>query len=112
MQDDLMCEFEECHTTHEMWPMLKEKYGGTSTANLRGLNIKFDSFKKLPKKSMRQHLRKMLNMICELKNVGHVLIDKQHVQAIIQSFPDNWEHMRVNSTHNDSSKHLIISKII
>ena len=39
-----MCEFEKYHTTHEMWLALKEKFRGTSTTKLKGLNIKFDSF--------------------------------------------------------------------
>ena len=83
MQDDLTCEFEEYSTAHEMWLALKEKYGGSSTTKLRGVNIKFDSFRKCPEKSMRHNLMEMSNMIRELKNAGHVLIDKQQVQAVI-----------------------------
>ena len=52
-QDDLMCEFKEYRTAHEMWLALKEKFSGTSTTKLRGLNIKFDFFIKRPEKSMR-----------------------------------------------------------
>ena len=52
-QDDLMCEFEEYRTTHEMWLALKVKFGGTSTTKLRGLNIKFDFFRKRLEKNMR-----------------------------------------------------------
>jgi len=32
------------------------------------------------------------------------MTDEQQVQAIIRSFPSNWEHMRVNLTHNDNIK--------
>lgn len=83
MQDDLMCELEEYRTAHEMWIALKEKFGGTSTTKLRGLNIKFDSFRKCPDKTIRQHLREMPNMICELKNVGHILTNEQQVHLVI-----------------------------
>ena len=33
MQDDLLIEYEVYQTTHEMWEVLKEKYGGLSTTN-------------------------------------------------------------------------------
>jgi uncharacterized protein YjiS (DUF1127 family) len=36
---------------------------------------------------MRQHLREMSNMISELKDAGHILIDEQQVQAVIRSLP-------------------------
>ena len=50
-----------------MWLALKLKFSGTSTTKLRGLNIKFDSFRKHPEKTMWQHLREMAKMIHELK---------------------------------------------
>ena len=53
---------------------------------------------------MRQHLTVMSNMISELWGVVHEMIDEQQVQAIIHSLPSNWEHMRVNLTHNDNIK--------
>ena len=43
-------------------------------------------------------------MIREFKNVEHALTGQQQVQAITQCFPDSWEYMRVNMTHNDSIK--------
>lgn len=41
-------------------------------------------------------------MIRDLTNVGHVLLDEQHVQTIIRSLPHSWEHMKINLTHNDN----------
>ena len=46
----------------------------------------------------------MSNMIAQLKSVGHVLSDEQQVQAVIRSLPNNWEHLKVNLTHNDNIK--------
>ncbi|KAH0725073.1 hypothetical protein KY284_000938 [Solanum tuberosum] len=43
-------------------------------------------------------------MISQLKSVVHVLSDEQQVQAMIQSLPNNLEHLKVNLTHNDSIK--------
>jgi hypothetical protein len=43
-------------------------------------------------------------MISELRGAGHEMIDEQQVQAVIRSLPSNWEHMRVNLTHNDNFK--------
>ena len=37
MQDDLMIEYEVYQTSHEMWEVLKEKYGVLSATKLRGL---------------------------------------------------------------------------
>lgn len=43
-------------------------------------------------------------MIAQLKSVGHVLPDEQQVQAVIRSLLNNWEHLKVNLTHNDNIK--------
>ena len=32
------------------------------------------------------------------------MTDKQQVQVVIHFFPNNWEHMCVNLTHNDNIK--------
>ena len=74
-----MCEDEKYETTQEMWLTLKDKFGGTSTTKLRRLTIKFDSYWKQPNHTIRQHLREMSNMVCELKSAGHVLTDEQQV---------------------------------
>ena len=43
-------------------------------------------------------------MISELRVVGQEITDETQVQAMIRSLPSNWEHMRVNLTHNDNIK--------
>ena len=43
-------------------------------------------------------------MVRELKSAGHILTDEQHVQAVIRSLPDTWEHMKVNMIHNENIK--------
>jgi len=53
---------------------------------------------------MTQHLTVMSNMISELRDTGHEMIDEQQVQAVIRSLPSNWEHMHINLTHNDNIK--------
>ena len=53
---------------------------------------------------MRQHLTVMSNMISELRNTGHEMIDEQQIQAVIRSLPSNWEPMLVNLTHNNNIK--------
>ena len=45
---------------------------------------------------MKKHLREILNIICELKDVDHLLTDKQQVQAIIFSLPHSWVHMNMH----------------
>ena len=87
-----------------MWVALREKFEGTTGSKLRQLTIKFDTYKKVPNKSMKQHLRDMSNMIMELKSTGHALTDEQQVQAVIRSLPYSWEHMKVNMTHNENIK--------
>jgi hypothetical protein len=44
MSNDLIGEFEECETAHDMWKALKLKYGGTSATRLRRLTMKFDLY--------------------------------------------------------------------
>ena len=43
-------------------------------------------------------------MIRELKTSRHVLTDEQHVETIIISLTNSWEHIVVNMTHNESVK--------
>ncbi|KAK0584277.1 hypothetical protein LWI29_010428 [Acer saccharum] len=104
MTDALMCEYEGFDTAQDMWIALKDKFGGTSTAKLRRLTIKFDTYRKRQNHDTRQHLREMSNMIRELKSVGHTLTDEQQIQAVIRSLPNSWENMKINMTHNDNIK--------
>nr|CAD1844018.1 unnamed protein product [Ananas comosus var. bracteatus] len=77
MVDDLIGECEQLPTAHVMWVHLKEKFGGTTVIKLRQLTIKFDTYKKRPNHTIKQHLREMSNMIRELKSAGHTLTDEQ-----------------------------------
>ncbi|TXG60589.1 hypothetical protein EZV62_015162 [Acer yangbiense] len=111
MTNALMCEYEGFDTAQDMWIVLKDKFGGTSTTKLRRLTIKFDTYRKRQNHDMRQHLREMSNMIRELKSAGHTLIDEQQIQAVIRSLPNSWENMKINMTHNiktfdDISRHV------
>ena len=55
---------------------------------------------------MKKHLRNMSNMISELKDAGHTLIDEQEVQVVICSLPNNWENMKMHLTQNEIIKTL------
>ena len=104
MHNDLIGEFEEYPTAQELWKALKIRYGGTSTTRLRGLTMKFDSYKMRSEHTMKQHLRAMSTMIRELKTVGNNLTDEQQVQVVIRSLPSSWETMSQNMTHNENIK--------
>ncbi|OMO94612.1 hypothetical protein CCACVL1_05905 [Corchorus capsularis] len=102
MHNDLIGEFEQYQTAHEMWQALRNKYGVTTLSKLRKLNLKFNTYKKKPNHSMKQHLRTMSTLIRELSAAGVALTNEQQVQAVISSLPDSWEHMKANMTHNES----------
>ncbi|KAI4297474.1 hypothetical protein L6164_037363 [Bauhinia variegata] len=102
MTNDLMCKYEKYPTAWSIWIALKEKFGRTLASKLRRLTIKFDSYKLCPNTPMKQHLREMSNMICELKAASHVLSNEQQVQDVIRSLCASWEHMKVNLTHNEN----------
>ena len=89
MHNDLISEFEHCPTAFKMWEALKQKFGITSLAKLHGLTMKFDSYQKRAHHSMKQHLRVMSAMICELAAIGHNLTQEQQVQAMIRSLPNS-----------------------
>ncbi|XP_044477551.1 uncharacterized protein LOC123204812 [Mangifera indica] len=89
MNDDIAYQYEQFETTNAIWVALKEKFGGTTVSKLRQLTIKFDTYKKVPNKPMKQHLREMSNMITELKKAGYEMTDEQQVQAVIRSLPDS-----------------------
>ncbi|XP_060215057.1 uncharacterized protein LOC132641932 isoform X3 [Lycium barbarum] len=75
LDDDILREFKDHQRAMELWIALKNRFGTCSTARLRSLTIKFDSYKKRLEHSMKTHLRQMTNMIGELKDAGHVLTD-------------------------------------
>ena len=104
MHNDLMCEFEIYDTAQSMWEALKLKFGGTSATRLRGLIMRFDSYKMRSDHTMKEHLRAMSTMIHELKSAGNNLTDEQQVQAVIRSLPNSWENMSQNLTHNENIK--------
>ena len=104
MNDDLVYEYQQYQIAHAMWVALRDKFRGTIVSKLRHLTLKFDTYKKVPNKSMKQHLRDMSNMIMELKSTGHALTDEQQLQVVIRSLPHSWEHMKVNMTHNENIK--------
>ena len=79
VENDIMREFRSYDLAMDMWSALKNKFGATSVTKLRSLTIKFDTYKKKSDHSMKKHLREMSNMICELKDTGHVLTDEQQV---------------------------------
>ena len=106
MDDDIMREFRKHGMAMDIWSALKSKFGETSVTRLRSLTIRFDTYKKLPNDSMRKHLRKMSNMVTELKDVGHVLTDEQQVQAVIHSLPTSWDQLKMHLTHNEGIKNM------
>lgn len=101
MQNDLLCEFEEYEIAYSLQIALKDKFCATAITKLMWLMIKFDTYKKLSKTTIRLYLREIKNLIKELKTVGHILSDEQQGQAVIRSLP-HLEHMKVNLSHNAS----------
>ena len=77
MSDNLVFAHQHFPTAHAIWLALKEKFGGISVSRLRQLTIKFDTYKKVLNKTMKQHLRDMSNIIEELKSAGLNLIKEQ-----------------------------------
>lgn len=49
-------------------------------------------------------MRTRSNMIHELKSSSPILYDEKQIQALVRSFHDKWEHLKVNTTHNDNIK--------
>ena len=109
MRNDLMLRFENNCSAMAVWDVVKIQFGGTSTTRLRQLTLKFYAYKKQSNHTMRQHLTVMSNMISELKGAGHELTDEQQVKAVIRSLPHAWEHLRINLTHNNNIKTLMMS---
>ena len=105
----MLC-FKRHRSAQAVWDAVKVQYGETSNTRLCQLTFKFDGYKKRQNHTMRQHLTVMSNMISELRVIGHEMTDEQQVQAVIRSLPSNWEHMRVNFTHNDIIKSLDVAR--
>ena len=73
MENDIIWEFRSYDLAKDMWSTLKTKFSGTSVTKVKSLMIRFNTYKKKSEYSMKKYLREMLNMIYELKDVGHVL---------------------------------------
>jgi len=58
-------------------------------ARLRSIVIRFDDYKKDLYVYMREHLRRMSNMISELDEMDYELTDKQEVNVVIHSLPND-----------------------
>ena len=71
--NDLIGEYEAFQTAKDMWNQLKFDFGGTSTARLRSLVLKFEVHRKDPKHTMTEHLRMMYGMISTSSRT-HVLL--------------------------------------
>ena len=104
MRNDIMLHFERHRSIQAAWDAIKIQYGETSTTRLRQLILKFDGYKKHQNQTMRQYFIIMSNLINELRGAKHEMTDEQQVQVVIHSLPSNWEHIRVNLTHNDNIK--------
>ena len=76
MHNDLIGEFKQYTTVQDKWKALKLRYGETLAIRLRGLTMKFDSYKMRSAHTMKQHLRAMSSMIRELKSTGNNLTNK------------------------------------
>ena len=76
MHNDLIGEFKQYTTVQDKWKALKLRYGETSATRLRGLTMKFDSYKMHSEHTMKQHLRAMSSMIRELKSTGNNLTNE------------------------------------
>jgi hypothetical protein len=66
--------------------------------------MRFDSYKMRSDQTMKEHLRVMSSMICELNAAKKNLTDEQQVQAVIRSLPSSWDAMSQNLTHNENIK--------
>lgn len=77
MRNDFMMRYDTIESAKEIWESVRTDLGGTTTAQLRRLQMSFDRFVKLPHTSMTQHCTVMRNMISELAQAGQVLSNEQ-----------------------------------
>lgn len=76
MYNDLIGQFEECKTTKDMWEYLKLPFACTLAAKLRAMTLRFETYKMDPNSTMVEHLRKMSQLIRDLKSVSNNLSDE------------------------------------
>ena len=77
MHNDFLSKFEQYATASEMWQALTNKYVVVSSTKLYELNMKFNIYKKKTHHSMKQDLRTMSTMICELRATRINMPDEQ-----------------------------------
>lgn len=68
MDDKILWKFEWEYTFKGLWDAFLSRFDVYMTAQLRSLNIKFDSYKMNPQISVRRCLRHMGNLIMKLKD--------------------------------------------
>ena len=90
MHDDLIGEFETCHTAKNMWDQIKICFGQTSefhTLQLKWMQYKMDSIR-----TMAEHLRIMSYIICDLKAVSKDIYEGEQVLNVIWALLGKPEH--------------------
>ena len=73
---DLIFNYQTLPTAYDMWAFLKEKFNDTIVTKLRQLTIKFDTYKKCPNHTIKEHLRTISNMLKDLKTTSHILTNE------------------------------------
>ena len=85
-----------------MWIALKAKFGGTTVTWLRaGIEIWY-----LKGVAWWFHVRASEENDLQVEAARNNLTNEQKIEAMIHSFPNSWEKMKLNMTHNERIQKL------
>ncbi|XXG84444.1 hypothetical protein AAC387_Pa10g1957 [Persea americana] len=104
MHFELVPTYETYGTANEMWNALKEEYGEITASKTRVMSMEFDAYRMALGVNLRDHLRKMNQMIADLTRVGNVLTEDQKIIAVLLSLPDSWRTIKQILTHSEAVK--------
>ena len=79
--------YENYGTAKEMWDALKEEYGETTVSKTRVMTMEFDAYRMALGVNLKDHLRRMSQMIVDLARAWNVLTEDQKIIAVLWSLP-------------------------
>jgi transposase InsO family protein len=102
MHKELIPTYEVHETAKGIWDALANAYKQKSDAKVRAMELEFQEYRMPVGCPIKDHIRKMEQMIGALRNVGCKLTENQKIIAMHRSLPESWAQIKTILNHTDS----------
>ncbi|XP_058114354.1 uncharacterized protein LOC131257589 [Magnolia sinica] len=102
MHKELIPTYEVHETAKGIWEALTDAYAQKSDARVRAMELELQEYRMPVGCPIKDHIRKMEQMIGALRNVGCKLTENQKIIAMHRSLPESWAQIKRILNHTDS----------